>query len=52
MGFGASGLEVMELADSFGQKTVLKFDSLRRNPKLDAGLFKFVPPKGADVVGE
>ena len=52
MGFGASGLALMELADSFGQKTVLKFSSLRRNPKLDAGLFKFAPPKGADVVGD
>ena len=52
MGFGFSGLEIMELADSFGQTTVLKFTALRRNPKLDASLFKFVPPKGADVIGE
>jgi outer membrane lipoprotein carrier protein len=52
MGFGFSGLEIMELADSFGQTTVLKFTALRRNPKLDATLFKFVPPKGADVIGE
>ncbi len=52
MGFGAAGLEAMELADSFGQRTVLKFTSLHRNPKLGAALFKFVPPKGADVVGD
>ncbi len=52
MGFGFSGLETMELADSFGQTTVLKFTALRRNPKLNASLFKFVPPKGADVIGE
>jgi len=52
MGFGFSGLEIMELADSFGQTTVLKFTALRRNPKLDASLFKFVPPKGADVIGD
>lgn len=52
MGFGFSGLEIMELADSFGQTTVLKFTALRHNPKLDAGLFKFVPPKGADVIGD
>ncbi len=52
MGFGSSGLEVMELADSFGQTTVLKFTALRRNPKLDPASFKFVPPKGADVIGE
>jgi len=52
MGFGFSGLEIMELADSFGQTTVLKFTALRRNPKLTTGLFTFVPPKGADVIGE
>jgi outer membrane lipoprotein carrier protein len=52
MGFGFSGLEIMELADSFGQTTMLRFTSLRRNPKLDQALFKFVPPKGADVIGD
>ncbi|HEY7674924.1 MAG TPA: outer membrane lipoprotein chaperone LolA [Burkholderiales bacterium] len=52
MGFGSSGLEVMELADSFGQTTVLKFTSLLRNPNLDLRLFRFSPPKGADVVGD
>jgi outer membrane lipoprotein carrier protein len=52
MGFGSSGLEVMELLDGFGQTTVLKFVSLQRNPKLDPGLFRFSPPKGADVIGD
>jgi len=31
MGFGFSGLEIMELTDTFGQTTVLKFTALRRN---------------------
>ena len=52
MGFGSSGLEVMELLDGFGQTTVLRFVSLKRNPKLDPGLFRFSPPKGADVIGD
>ena len=52
MGFGFSGLEVMELLDSFGQTTVLRFVSLQRNPRLDPGLFRFSPPKGADVIGD
>lgn len=52
MGFGSSGLEIMELADSFGQTTVLRFESLEHNPKLDPGLFRFAPPKGADVIGD
>jgi outer membrane lipoprotein carrier protein len=52
MGFSSSGLEVMELVDSFGQTTVLRFASFERNPKLDPGLFRFSPPKGADVIGD
>lgn len=53
MGFNAdSDLVVMELHDAFGHKTVLRFSSLQRNPILSPQLFKFVPPKGADVLGE
>ena len=52
LGFGFSGLEVMELADSFGQRTVLRLTSFERNPGLDPGLFRFVPPMGADVIGD
>ena len=52
MGFGESGLKQMELVDSLGQTTILQFDSLARNPKLDPGLFRFSPPKGADVIGD
>jgi outer membrane lipoprotein carrier protein len=52
MGFGPNGLERMELTDTFGQTTVLRFTRLEANPKLDPGLFRFSPPKGADVVGE
>jgi len=52
MGFGPSGLEAMELVDALGQMTVLKFTSLARNPSLDPRLFRFSPPKGADVIGD
>ena len=52
MGFGEAGLRQMELVDSLGQTTVLRFDSLERNPKLSPGLFRFSPPKGADVIGD
>jgi outer membrane lipoprotein carrier protein len=52
MGFSDAGLQVMELIDSFGQKTVIRFAKVEKNPKLAAGLFKFSPPKDADVVGE
>jgi len=32
--------------------TVIKFAAVERNPKLSPDLFKFVPPKGADVIRE
>ncbi|HEX5364204.1 MAG TPA: outer membrane lipoprotein chaperone LolA [Gallionella sp.] len=53
MAFDAqSDLVVMELNDQFGHKTVLRFSGLKRNPQLAPSLFKFVPPKGADVLAE
>ncbi|MDE2310600.1 MAG: outer-membrane lipoprotein carrier protein LolA, partial [Betaproteobacteria bacterium] len=53
MAFNAqSDLVVMELRDTFGHNTVLRFSNLRRNPNLAASLFSFTPPKGADVLGE
>jgi outer membrane lipoprotein carrier protein len=53
MAFDAhDNLAIMELYDSFGHKTVLRFSGMRRNPQLSPKLFEFTPPKGADVVGE
>jgi outer membrane lipoprotein carrier protein len=45
------GLPVaMDLTDSFGQTTELRFSGLQRNPKIDPARFRFDPPKGADVL--
>ena len=53
MGFDAqAGLVVMELNDTFGHKTVLRFSSMQRNPKLAAAQFQFTPPAGADVISD
>ena len=52
MGFAGGQLKAMVLHDNFGQTTTLLFGQIERNPALDAGQFRFVPPKGADVVGE
>jgi outer membrane lipoprotein carrier protein len=41
----------MERRDKLGQATVIEFGNLRRNVPLDAGLFRFEPPPGADVIG-
>ena len=42
--------EAMELKDSFGQTSILKFQKFEKNPSLGAQQFKFVVPKGADVL--
>ena len=52
MGFNAEGLQAMELTDHFGQRTVLRFSKLERNPKVNPSEFRFDPPKGADVLGD
>ncbi len=53
MAFNAqSEVVVVELHDSFGHKTVLHFSNMKRNPQLSPKLFKFEPPKGADVLGD
>ncbi len=43
---------LMEVRDNFGQTTTLLFSEFQPNPALAKDTFRFVPPKGADVVGE
>lgn len=38
------------LLDSFDQTTRIDLDNIKANPVLPANAFKFVPPKGVDVV--
>jgi outer membrane lipoprotein carrier protein len=52
IGFRDNLPRMMELTDTFGNTTTLTFGTFERNPALDAAQFAFVPPKGADVVGE
>ncbi len=40
----------MELRDSFGQVSLLSFTRFEKNPSLSATQFRFVIPKGADVL--
>ncbi len=42
----------MELKDTLGNVTTLRFGAFERNAPLDAGQFRYVPPPGADIVGE
>lgn len=52
IGFAGNDLKAMELQDSFGQTTLIRFSALERNPPLPAASFRFVPPAGVDIVGE
>lgn len=53
MGFSPEGmLKIMALRDNFGQTTLLTFSDLDKNPELAADLFKFIPPRNADVISD
>ena len=52
LGFDAHSLRMMELVDGFGQLTRLEFNDVETNAKLAPAAFRFVPPKGVDVVGK
>lgn len=52
IGFVGDALRTMEITDSFGQVTTIAFEKFERNPSLAGSLFRFTPPKGADVLGE
>lgn len=45
-------IRAMEMVDNFGQMTRMYFHTVERNPKVNAGAFRFTPPPGVDVVGE
>jgi len=45
-------LAAMELVDKLGQTTTIQFSAVQRTSKLDDALFRFVPPAGADVIGD
>lgn len=52
LGFRANELVAMELKDNFGQRTYLKFSGMKNNPPIGGDLFRFKPPKGADILGD
>lgn len=52
LGLDGTGVARMELVDSLGGRTTITFADWRPNADLDAGLFRFQPPPGVDLVGD
>ncbi|WP_444814727.1 outer membrane lipoprotein chaperone LolA [Variovorax flavidus] len=50
IGFQGEALASLEILDSFGQSSVLKFGKVEVNPALPASTFVFKTPAGADVI--
>ena len=50
IGFKGNALAVLEMEDSFGQQSVLRFSGFEVNAGVDSALFAFKPPAGADVI--
>lgn len=50
IGFRGGLPEAMEVLDAFGRTTRFAFRAIERNARVDAESFRFVAPKGADVV--
>jgi outer membrane lipoprotein carrier protein len=50
VGFRGDQLAALEILDSFGQRSMLTFNNMQVNAGVNADAFRFVPPKGADVV--
>ena len=52
LGFAGDGLAALALTDAFGQRTEIRFGVMVPNAKFEPDTFRFVPPKGADVIGD
>jgi outer membrane lipoprotein carrier protein len=50
VGFRAKSLAALEIVDAFGQRSLLQFSAVEANPRLADDRFRFVPPKGVDLI--
>jgi len=46
----SQALRIMELTDSFGQRTEIRFSAIEKNPRIAPSRFVFSPPAGTDVI--
>lgn len=52
LGFDANGLARMTFRDQLGSTTDIRFSGWQRNAPIPPSTFNFVPPPGADVIGD
>ncbi len=52
LGFDANGLARMTFRDQLGSTTDIRFSDWQRNAPIPPATFNFVPPQGADVIGD
>ena len=52
IGLTGKALAAMELRDSFGQATQIRFSDFKPNIDISDDDFQFIPPAGVDVIGE
>ena len=52
LGFRGDMVAAMELKDALGNLTRITFSHVQVNPALPDSLFRFTPPRGADVIGD
>ena len=50
VGFDGDALAALDILDSFGQRSLIRFTGMQLNLALPAGTFTFKPPSGADVL--
>ncbi len=50
VGFSGDQLAALDILDSFGQRSLIRFTGMQANAALPAGTFQFKPPAGADVL--
>jgi outer membrane lipoprotein carrier protein len=50
VGFKGKDLAALEIVDSFGQKSLLRFEAFAPNTAIPAETFRFTVPPGADVI--
>ena len=50
VGFAGEQLAALDIVDSFGQRSAIRFKGMQVNPALPASTFQFKPPAGADIV--